>query len=90
MKKSILIATLVLASSGPSFAQQSNSQPSSSDTSTIIRTPQSSNGGSTGMSGSVGSPTPMYPSRLRDYNDPAASYGRFGSPYTGGVRPNRR
>lgn len=85
-------AAIVLASAAPAYAQQSVSPQPSGGNESIIRTPSSSNGGSYGTSGNVGAPTSTYPGRLRDYNNPAASYGRFGNPTTGntGVRTNRR
>lgn len=92
MKTEILAAVLVLGSAVQAHAQQSVSPAPTGGTESIIRTPPSSNGSSYGTSGNVGAPTSMYPPRLQNYNNPAASYGRFGNPVTGntGMRSNRR
>lgn len=92
MKTGILAAALILGSAVQAYAQQSVSPAPTGGTESIIRTPSSSNGSSYGTSGNVGVPTSMYPKRLQNYNNPAASYGRFGNPVTGntGIRSNRR
>jgi hypothetical protein len=54
----------------------------------MIRTPPSNNGGSTGTSGSIGSPNPTYPGRLQNYNNPSVDFGaRLRTP---GVNPGLR
>lgn len=85
-------AAAVLVSAVPALAQERVTPQSSGETGSMIRQPSSSNGSSYGTSGNIGAPTSTYPERLRDYNNPAASYGRFGNPTTGntGIRPNRR
>ncbi|WP_409561776.1 hypothetical protein RLW55_03935 [Hyphomicrobium sp. B1] len=93
MRTGILAAALVLGSAVQAHAQQSVSPAPTGGTESIIRTPSSSNNGSSyGTSGNVGAPTSMYPQRLQNYNNPAASYGRFGNPVTGNtrMRSNRR
>lgn len=92
MKTAMLAAALVLGSAVQAYAQQKVTPAPTGGTESIIRTPSSSNGSSYGTSGNVGTPTPMYPPRLQNYNNPAASYGRLGTPVPGntGVRSNRR
>jgi hypothetical protein len=93
MKKAILAAAaVILVSAAPGYAQTTSSPQPSGGTESIIRTP-SSNGQSSGDSGRIGSPIPSYPAPLRDFNNPAASYGnnygRFGNP-NAGVGARRR
>ncbi|MBS0238637.1 MAG: hypothetical protein JSS54_02035 [Proteobacteria bacterium] len=75
MKNVIILAaaaTLVLAA--PVLAQSTSGSQSSGRSDTIIRTPPStSNGTGSGTSGSVGSPTPNYPGRVRDFNNPSTT-----------------
>jgi hypothetical protein len=84
MRRTLLALVAASAAAGSASAQQA----AGSNNAPIIRTPPSSNGASYGTSGNVGTPTPMYPGRLRDYNNPAASYGRVYVPNTN--QPNRR
>jgi opacity protein-like surface antigen len=74
MRKAIMAAVVALASAVPAYAQSTVAPPPTGGTESIIRTP-SANGGSSGVSGSVGSPTSVYPGRLRDYNNPSVNYG---------------
>lgn len=82
-KAMFVIAAAIISSAAPASAQQSISPQPSGGTESIIRTPSSSSGTSNGTSGSIGSPTTTYPAPLRDFNNPAASYGRLGNPNTG-------
>jgi hypothetical protein len=78
MRKAILATAAVLATAAPVYAQ-STTGPSSGQT--IIRTPASSNGGGSGVSGRIGSPTPTYPGPLRDFNNPSVNFdARFRNP----------
>jgi hypothetical protein len=79
MRKEILAVAAILATAAPAYAQQSISPPPAQNGGQIIRQPSGNNGASTGTVGSVGSPGPAYPSRLRDFNNPAASYPRLGT-----------
>ncbi|MBS0253193.1 MAG: hypothetical protein JSR78_19200 [Proteobacteria bacterium] len=91
MKTMILAAALVTGSTVQAYAQQKVTPAPTGGPESIIRTPSSSNGSSNGTSGNVGVPRSMYPPRVQDYSDPAASYGRLGTPYLGnGVSNNRR
>jgi len=63
----ILAAAATLGVAEPALAQSTNNQ--------IIRTPPStSNGAGSGTSGSVGSPTPSYPGRVRNLNNPSTEF----------------
>ncbi len=70
MRNAILAAVAMFVTAVPAYAQSTNS-PSGG---TIVRTSPSGNGGSSGASGSIGSPTPTYPGPLRNFNNPAAEY----------------
>lgn len=77
MRKTILAIAGVLATAAPAYAQSTANPPGG----TIIRTPPSSNGGGSGVSGSIGSPTPTYPGPLRDFNNPSVNFdARFRNP----------
>lgn len=92
MRTGILAAALLVAGAAQANAQQRVSPPPTGGSESIIRTPSSSNGSSYGTSGNVNMPTSMYPPRLQNYNNPAASYGRVLPPNAGnsGFRSNRR
>lgn len=78
MRKEIVAAVMLAISAAPTYAQQSVSPSPSDNGGSIIRQPSSS-GANSGTIGTVGSPGPTYPARLRDYNNPAASYPRLGT-----------
>ena len=86
MKKPILAALAAIAVATPVWAQGTSGR---SDI--IIRTPPSTaNGAGSGVSGNVGSPGPMYPGRLRNYNNPSIYNLRPGGVPGGGGTGQRR
>ena len=82
--RSVLLAAAAAAiatTTSAAYAQSTDLPPSSGGPGIV--TPPST-GMSSGDSGSIGSPNSTYPGRLRDFNNPAASYGngyRAGRPY---------
>ncbi|WP_045834526.1 hypothetical protein [Hyphomicrobium sp. 99] len=75
MKKVIIAAAVILGSVGSASAQSNTAPPASGNPDSMVRMPpSSSNGSGSGASGNVGSPTPNYPGRLRDYNSPSTDF----------------